>query len=269
MLAEDLSGFSALLISSTWPLDLLTMKSYFGPFSWENAEVEVFIPYSAAGVSTTIILTSKFTGKIMLLDVGDGAIRDLLARGSLDFITEIESVAISHGHFDHMGGLHSLLGFLRMMKRTGRLHILLPIGCVEVINTIRGFRGAYSDTLPFEFLYHELSDGTGFDTDFFKVNAYRVEHFGMENSTDEDVLMPAVGYRVKVGGTTIAYTGDTRPCSAVEDIVRGADLAIIEATKKIVPERKHRVHLTEAEAKQLAKLAKNHLIIHRIPNITK
>lgn len=245
------------------------MKLSDGPFTWENAEAEVFIPYSAAGVSTTIILTSRFTEKIMLLDVGDGVIRDLLARGSLDFITEIELVAISHGHFDHMGGLHSLLGFLRMMKRVENLHILLPANCVEVIGIVREFRSAYSETLPFDFRLHELSDGTGFDTDFFKVSARQVEHFGMENPTDEDALMPAVGYKVRVGNTVIAYTGDTRPCSAAEDLVRDADLAIIEATRREIPESKHRVHLSEAEALDLAKLAKDYLLIHRIPNISK
>jgi len=243
------------------------LNSELGPFTWENDEVRVNIPYSAAGVSTTILLTSKFTGKIMLLDIGDGALRDLLAMGRLDFITEIDMIAISHGHFDHMGGLHSLLGFLRMMNRKEMLHILLPPNCVEAIEVIKGFRGVYSETLPFAFLYHELSDGTGFDTDFFKVSARQVEHFGMECPTDEEVLMPALGYRVKVGGTIIAYTGDTRPCSAIEDLIRGADLAIIEATHKETPESSRRAHLSESEATSLAKLAKDHLIIHRIPDI--
>ena len=62
---------------------------------WENDEVHVNVPFSAAGVGTTIVLTSKFTGKMMLLDVGDGAVRDLLV--SLDgseFINEIDFIAI-------------------------------------------------------------------------------------------------------------------------------------------------------------------------------
>ena len=37
---------------------------------WENDEVKVDVPYSVAGVGTTVIVTSKFTGKILLLDVG-------------------------------------------------------------------------------------------------------------------------------------------------------------------------------------------------------
>ena len=113
-----------------------------GPFAWENDEVEVRIPFSAAGVGTTIVLTSKFTGRIMLLDVGDGTLRDLLKHGGIQFVHDLDLVAITHGHFDHMGGVHSLLGFLRMMKRSEKLHLLLPAGCIEAIESIRGFRNA-------------------------------------------------------------------------------------------------------------------------------
>jgi len=64
--------------------------------TWENDEVHVNVPFSAAGVSTTIVLTSKFTGKMMLMDVGDGAIRDLLiSLESSEFINEIDLIAIS------------------------------------------------------------------------------------------------------------------------------------------------------------------------------
>jgi ribonuclease Z len=229
--------------------------------------VEVKVPFSAAGVSTTIFLTSKFTGRLMLLDVGDGTLRNLLLHGGIQFVHDLDLIAITHGHFDHMGGVHSLLGFLRMMKRSEKLHILLPADCIEAIQSIRGFRNAYKESLQFEFWYHELTHGTGFDTDFFKVNAIEVQHFGMENTTDQDKLMPALGYRVRVGDTVIAYTGDTRMCIGAEDIVRGADLAIIEATRRETPTSEKRVHLSEDEANELGKLAKNHILVHRIPDI--
>jgi ribonuclease BN (tRNA processing enzyme) len=234
---------------------------------WMNDETEVFVPFSAAGVSTTIEVTSKLAGKTMLLDVGDGALRDLLfAHQGTSWIHEIDIIALTHGHFDHMGGLHSLLGFLRLFKRTHPLNILVPANCTEAIGTVANFRRYYSSTLPFRIDMHEMRDGSGFNTGFFRVQAIAVEHSELEfgNGTE---LVPALGFRVSIGPTVVAYTGDTRWCKGAEEVVRHADLAIIEATKREPPTEGARVHLTEGEAQELASLAKESLLVHRIPTL--
>ena len=55
-------------------------------------------------------------------------------------------------------------------------------------------------------------------------------------------------------------------CAGVEMIVKEADLAIIEATRKATPKSgSKRVHLSIDEAKQLGTLAKEYVLIHQIP----
>ncbi len=234
---------------------------------WENDEVRVDVPYSAAGVSTTVLLTSKFTGKMMLMDVGDGALRDLLSFGNTAFVNETDPIAITHGHFDHIGGLHTILGFMRMLKRSSPLNILVPAGCTEAISLVAAFKQSYVGSHPFRIQIHEIEDGSGFDTDFFKIDAIAVEHYGLENTSDEEVLMPALGFRVRVGNTVVGYTGDTRMCPGAERVVNDVDIAVIEATRKDTDPIDLPVHLSESEAKRLGTLAKEYVLVHRTPTI--
>ena len=232
---------------------------------WENDEVRVDVPFSVAGVGTTIVLESKFTGKKMLLDVGDGATQALFRSYSKSSAEDLTLIAISHGHFDHIGGLYSVLGFLRMLNRKTPLDILFPKDSSEVMEIIGAFRDSYTTTIPFDIRCHELRHGVGFDTDFFKIIGYTVEHFDSYVQITEIRFDPALGFRVSIGDTVIAYSGDTGMCSNLEDIVKDADLALIEATYHKPPQQEIRAHLSLEEAESLAKLAKNHLIIHQVP----
>ncbi len=232
---------------------------------WENDEVRVTVPYTVAGVSTTVVIDSKFTGKTMLIDVGDGALRDLLKAHTPSSFYDIENIAISHGHFDHIGGLYALLGFMRLVGRTASLNVLMPKGCLEVSNVIGAFKSSYRETVPFRIMFHDLLDGTEFFTDFFKVQAFGVEHSDVQTDVPTDALVPALSFRVQVGQTVVGYSGDTRLCPGVEMAVRDVDFALIEATHRQTVDAENLSHISERDARRLGRLAKEYALIHRIP----
>jgi len=235
---------------------------------WENDDVRVLVPYSAAGISTSIAIESKRQQDILIIDAGDGTLRDLFEIYGHSIADRLVAIAITHGHFDHMGGLHSILGFLRMLERTDPVDILAPYDSIEVEGCVDTFKGCYSSTTDFDIRLHELRPNAEFTTDLFTAKAFEVQHFGKE-SQPPGSLMPCFAYRFQIHDTTVAYSGDTRMCDGVRDAVDGADLALVEATRKEEPERDFRVHLSEDEAVSLGQLAKGYFLIHQLPHDSK
>ncbi len=77
--------------------------------------------------------------------------------------------------------------------------------------------------------------------------------------------MPAFGFRVE-GDRTLAYSGDTGPCSELVALGQGADLFICEATlDDPKPEATSRGHLSADEARAASDDAgaKRLLLTHR------
>jgi len=219
--------------------------------------IAVHVLYSAAGVATTVAVENR--GGFLLLDCGDGALRDLLEARLRP--ARLEGVAFSHGHFDHVGGLHTLLGFLRMIGRETALPVAYPAGCVEVEAFLDRFFELYPDA-PFAVERLPLGDGDEVNLDRWALRAYAVEHRG---STAAGVLgpIPALGYRVELGGVVVAFSGDTGPGENLRKLCAGADLALVEATwgdreQRLSP----RVHLSRAEAEGYGRLAKRFGLIH-------
>ena len=87
--------------------------------SWQGKWLKVRILYSRPGIAQQIWLNNE-KGAI-LVDTGDGVVRDIISNRLP--ISQLKGIVITHGHFDHVGGLHSLLGFLRCTGKKG----LLPI----------------------------------------------------------------------------------------------------------------------------------------------
>jgi len=121
---------------------------------WQGKNWNVKVLYSKAGVATQILISTLKCD--ILVDVGDGTLRDLL---ELDYNFErLKAVAVTHGHFDHVGGLWTLLRFLRMIGKTSDLFLVAPRSCSEVKNLVEGLVAVYGDTTPFRVTLNELSN---------------------------------------------------------------------------------------------------------------
>lgn len=233
---------------------------------WQGKALSVKILYSQAGVAQQILVQNK--NGTVLFDIGDGTLRDILSN-NLDLQT-LKGFVFTHGHFDHVGGLHSLLGYLRMIGRKEDLPIVFPKDCVEVISTIKNFKMFYNDTLPFTISCKEISEYEIFDINGMNIKAFPVVHCGGIEGSSILKRIPAMGYRISFNSEIIALTGDTGLCDSLEELVKKADLAIIESTipkEKIVEEEIIKnVHLSENLAKAIGEKAKDYILIHKTNN---
>ncbi len=224
-------------------------------------ELAVRVLYSAAGVATTIVLENRRGGDLLLLDCGDGTLRDLLDAGLHP--EWLSGIVLSHGHFDHLGGLHSVLGFLRMIGRDEALTVAYPAGCLEAEGLLNNFQTLYPDC-SFAFDLTPLEDGDILQLESWSIEVLAVEHAG-STAAGVGEAVPALGCRVELGAETAAYSGDSGPCDALEEICSAADIALIEATWDASSpfDGGERVHLTRDEAAAYGALARRFELVHR------
>ena len=238
------------------------------PQIWQGDGWRVEVLFSRAGLATGI-LVSLDTGSDLLLDCGDGTTRDLVLREleldrSYPFLQNLDTILITHGHFDHVGGLHTLLGFLRMIARNTPLIILAPHGAREDKLIIDAFKTGYPDSVPFEIERREVKSGEKVEIGEVIVNPFDVVHCGSTKKGGIGKPMPALGYILEYRGQRVVYTGDCGLDSNLAPYVDNADLLLIEATlREPGGEIEHRVHLSLDSARKFARLAKHAFIIHR------
>lgn len=140
-------------------------------------------------------------------------------------LDEIEVIFISHHHGDHFVGLpFLLLEYCYMTPRTKDLTIIGPPGCEEWLedfcnrvypNIIReaGYKRIYVDGTP-----GVEQQVAGLTFTAFPMNHVKKDH------------MQALGYRVKIGDKTIAYSGDTMFCEEAVELGDGADVYVVDCT---------------------------------------
>ena len=177
----------------------------------------------------------------ILLDAGEG-VYHALRRCGFD-VGDLDWVLITHWHGDHALGLPTLA---LHAKRAGRaLKVAGPPGADAVELLKAAGIPHYADAVTFRLAEPSPEPSPVFEEGGVRVCAAAADHG-----------MPALAYRVEVGGLAVAYSGDTRPCESVVRLARGCKLLIHEASISFDRERAHaHGHSTAADAVEVAREA--------------
>lgn len=186
-------------------------------------------------------------GFLLGLDFGNGVLAQLQV-GHDPF--DLGALVLSHLHPDHCADF----GALTVLRRyhpsppydvsARKLGVHAPKNAPERLakayapNDTELAETDLSDVFAFHALNAEIRIGP------FEVRAIPVDH-----------PTEAFGIRVSHGGRTLAYTGDTGPCENLDELARGADVLLTEATWTHAPTRPAGVHLSGQQAGKLARRA--------------
>ena len=186
----------------------------------------------------------------VLLDLGSGAL------GALQRYADplaVDAVLLSHLHADHC---LDLAGYYVMRKYhpTGhqpRIPVWGPVGTAD--RMARAYDLPLEPGMTEEFDFREWAGSAQVGP--FTIEAIPVCH-----------PVPAFGLRVTVGGVTVAYSGDTGPCAALDDLARDADVFLAEASFIPGEDNPADLHLTGTDGGEVAaRVGVKRLLLTHIP----
>lgn len=186
--------------------------------------------FSSGGrLQSGIFIDSQAGG--LLLDCGTTLLAGL---NRTDLNSEqIDSIAITHLHGDHFGGIpFLLLDALYVQKRLKPLEIIGPAGIEERIKkTCQAlYPGALDGPFPFAINYQVLNQNRPIKCDHFAIKAFEVNHGGNSN---------AWALRIEIDSRVIAYSGDTCWTENLIDLAEGSQLFICECCNFAEPSPAH------------------------------
>ncbi|KKG11863.1 ribonuclease Z [Methanosarcina sp. 2.H.T.1A.6] len=229
-------------------------------------------------------------GELVLFDCGEGTQQQMM-RAKTGMMS-LSSIFISHFHADHFLGIPGLIQTMSFLGRKEPLTIYGPEGTREFTELFKAL-GYFN--LKYEIRGVKLSPGDTVEGESYVVRALKTEHsipslgyalvenprpgrFNREKAVelgvppgplfaklqrgnpvevDGRLVRPEEVMGIPRPGRTIVYTGDTRPCEAVLEASRDADLLIHDGSfaDEMADWAEESMHSTAGEVAALAKEA--------------
>ncbi|HET7066342.1 MAG TPA: MBL fold metallo-hydrolase [Nocardioides sp.] len=173
----------------------------------------------------------------ILLDMGSGSLGPLQKYATAE---DLHGVFFSHLHPDHCLDLCGLYVFRKYHPGGAlpRIPVWGPEGVAARMAESYGLPANPGMTHEFDFREYAGPVELG----PFRVEPYAVAH-----------PVPAYGLRVTAGGRTLAYTGDTGLSAGLDELARGADLLLTEASFRHGDDNPPDLHLTGREAGEVGR----------------
>ena len=194
-------------------------------------------------------------GAEVWLDAGTGTFAELQRHTDPARLT---AIWISHLHADHSADLLAAAYAFAYggMTPTSPIPLYAPQDCAR---RLAGFFGQPDVRfLNGVFDFRSLYDG------------HTVRHWNLRLTARAVVHdTEAYGLRAECQGSVLGYSGDSGPCEALSELAGGADVFLCEADIDRHREGERQVHLTPEDAAACAKGARELLITHVGPTLTR
>lgn len=204
---------------------------------------------NGGGACSSYLVESADT--CLLLDCGNGAFSRL--RELRDYAA-VDAIVVSHTHGDHVLDLlpfaYALLYSPRALAgELRRPRLLLPPGAEQTLRQIFDLIDR-AELLDLAFKVEHYDPSSALQVGSLGLTFAAVPHF---------VPTHAVAVTTPAGGRLV-YGADHRPCTAIIEFARGAQLAVLEATLA-APEEGIRGHMTSVEAAEVGEAAGVELLL--------